>query len=138
MPKKDDKKKGQAGAAVGAGPTATISEDELAEARSLPHINDYVFMNFYAFKMTRNHTRLHKTVSKQFTFTNPEEPGYSEDKAAKYKVIDQNQLLAQAISRGLMTDAEAAELSTMDPERRREILAQSTVESVTAYQLPLR
>ena len=33
-PKKDDKKKGQAGAAVGAGPTATITEDELAEAQA--------------------------------------------------------------------------------------------------------
>lgn len=40
--------------------------------------------------------------------------------------------------RGLMTDAEAQEINKMEPERRRDILAQSTVESVTAYQLPLR
>ena len=37
-----------------------------------------------------------------------------------------------------MTDAEAQEFSKMDPIRQREILAQSAVESVTAYQLPLR
>ena len=37
-----------------------------------------------------------------------------------------------------MTDAEAQEFSKMDPVKQREILAQSAVESVTAYQLPLR
>jgi len=64
-PKKDDKKKAQGGAgAAGAGPTVTISEDELAEARTLPRINDFVFMNLCAFKMTRNQSRLHKIVSK--------------------------------------------------------------------------
>ena len=60
-PKKDDKKKGQAAAGVlGAGPTITISEEELAEAKSLPNINDFVFMSLHAFKMTRNQSRLHK------------------------------------------------------------------------------
>ena len=64
-PKKDDKKKAQAGAGVlGAGPTVTISEEELMEAKSLPQINDYVFVNFYAFKRTRNQSRLHKALSK--------------------------------------------------------------------------
>lgn len=54
-PKKDDKKKGQAGAGgLGAGPTVTISEDELNEAKSLPPINDFIFTTLYAFKMTRN------------------------------------------------------------------------------------
>ena len=115
-PKKDDKKKAQGGAgAAGAGPTVTISEDELAEAKTLPSVNDFVFMNLCAFKMTRNQSRLHKIMSKQFTFTNPEEPGYTEEAALKYRVIDQNQLLAQAVARGLMTDAEAQEFSKMDP-----------------------
>ena len=51
-PKKDDKKKG--GAAQISGNVTTITEDELAEAESLPHINDMVFTNLYAFKMRRN------------------------------------------------------------------------------------
>ena len=59
-PKKDDKKKGAAGA--GAGPTVTISEDELNEAKSLPNILDFVFTTFYAFKMTRNNTETFETV----------------------------------------------------------------------------
>ena len=57
-PKKDDKKKGAQpvlGAAV-----QTITEDELTEAESLPHLNDFVFTNLYAFKMTRNEARLKK------------------------------------------------------------------------------
>ena len=62
-PKKDDKKKGAAGGA-GAGPTVTISEDELNEAKSLPTINDFVFTAFYAFKMTRNQSRLKKAIAK--------------------------------------------------------------------------
>ena len=50
-PKKDDKTKGApvVGAAV-----HSITEDELQEAESLPNINDFVFTNLYAFKMTRN------------------------------------------------------------------------------------
>lgn len=137
-PKKDDKKKGAAGAGIGAGATVTISEEELAEAKSLPPLNDFIFVNFYAFKMRRNRSRLHNVIAKQYTFTNPEEPGYTEELAAKYRVVDQGQLLAQAVARGLLTDVEAAELHTVDPERRREIFAQAAVESVTAYQLPLR
>lgn len=58
-PKKDDKKKGAAGAGgPGAGVTVTISEDELNEAKSLPSINDFIFTNFYAFKLNRNRLRL--------------------------------------------------------------------------------
>lgn len=64
-PKKDDKKKGQAGAGgLGAGPTVTISEDELNEAKSLPPINDFIFTTLYAFKMTRNQSRLKKAIAK--------------------------------------------------------------------------
>ena len=49
-----------------------------------------------------------------------------------------NQLLTQAQSRGLLTEAESLEIKTMDPAKRRNILAQATVESVTAFQLQLR
>lgn len=55
-PKKDDKKKGQATALVGA--IQTITEDELAEAKSLPELKDFVFFNLYACKSTRNQARL--------------------------------------------------------------------------------
>ena len=48
------------------------------------------------------------------------------------------QLLAQAQSRELITAEEAAEPDSIDPEKRVQILAQATVESVTAFQLPLR
>lgn len=49
-----------------------------------------------------------------------------------------NQLLTQAQSRSLLTEAEASEIKTMDATKRRQILAQATVESVTAFQLELR
>ena len=59
-PKKDDKKKAPvAGAAV-----VTITEDELAEAATLPDIDDFVFTNLYAFKITRNHSRLMHAIKK--------------------------------------------------------------------------
>jgi hypothetical protein len=50
-PKKDDKKKG---APVVSGAVTLITEEELAEAESLPKINDFVFTNLFAFKMIRN------------------------------------------------------------------------------------
>ena len=90
-PKKDDKKKGAQpvlGAAV-----VSITEDELTEAESLPHLNDFVFTNLYAFKMTRNEARLKKQIRKQFQFTSPEDPGYSEEAAVKYKTVEMTQLV---------------------------------------------
>jgi len=51
-PKKDDKKKG--GAPVNLGATETITEDSLNNAKELPMLDDFVFTNLYAFKMTRN------------------------------------------------------------------------------------
>ena len=75
-PKKDDKKKG-AQPTAGA-PVQTITEDELNEAKDLPQLNDFVFTNLFAFKMTRNQDRLMKQIKKQFHYSNPEEPGYSE------------------------------------------------------------
>jgi hypothetical protein len=90
-PKKDDKKKGAQpvlGAAV-----VSITEEELAEAESLPHLNDFVFTNLYSFKMKRNHARLVKQIKKQFQFTSPEDPGYSEEAAVKYKTIEMAQLV---------------------------------------------
>jgi hypothetical protein len=74
-----------------------------------------------------------KTIFKQFNYSNPEDPDYSDEKAAKYPTIDMNQLLTQAISRGLLTEAQVEDIKTLDPVKRRKILAQSTVESVTAY-----
>lgn len=90
-PKKDDKNKKAAGgtaAAGGAGPTVTISEDELNAAKEMPPIKDFVFFNLFAFRLTRNLARLQKQIAKQYTFTNPEDPGYSEELAVKYRVID--------------------------------------------------
>ena len=85
-PKKDDKKKA---GVVGTGvPTVTITEDELAEAKALPPLNDFVFTNLYAFRMTRNHKRLQQQVTKLYQYYNPEDPNYSEELAAKYKTID--------------------------------------------------
>jgi len=46
--------------------------------------------------------------------------------------------LAQAQARGLLTEQEVAEPSEIDPEKKRRALAQSTMESVTAFQLQLR
>lgn len=53
-PKKDDKKKGAPVAAGNGAPTVTITEEELAEAKTLPELNDFVFANLYAFRMCRN------------------------------------------------------------------------------------
>lgn len=68
--------------------TVTISEEEFQEARKLPNINDFVFTNLYGFKMTRNQSRLKQTISKQYSFSNPEDPNYTEEKAQTYKTID--------------------------------------------------
>jgi len=50
------------------------------------------------------------------------------------------QLLGQAQARGLVSDQEVApaEFAKIEPERRRAVLAQSTVESIAAYQLQMR
>lgn len=104
-PKKDDKKK--VGAPVHAGATETITADQLEAAKDLPHIDSFIFTNLFAFKLVRNQTRLVKTIFKQYNYINPEDPSYSEDNAAKYRTIDMYQLLHQAQSRGLLTEAEA-------------------------------
>ena len=135
-PKKDDKKK--PGAAVAEGATQLITADQLESAKELPDIDSFVFTNLFAFKLVRNQKRLLKTIFKQYNYINPEDPNYSEDLAAKYRTIDMNQLLTQAQSRSLLTEAESLEIKTMDPVKRRKILAQATVESVTAFQLQLR
>ena len=46
------------------------------------------------------------------------------------------QLIGQAQSKGLIADAE--ELKTMDAAKKRQILAQATIESVTAIQIQAR
>ena len=44
-----------------------------------------------------------------------------------------NQLMAQAHSRGLLTEEEVATPGTIDAEKKRMALAQATIESVTAF-----
>jgi len=41
--------------------------------------------------------------------------------------------LAQAHSRGLLTEDEMAETGKIDPNKKRNALAQATIESVTAF-----
>lgn len=72
-------------------------------------------------------------IKRQYHFTNPENLDYTEEKAAKYRTIDMNQLVAQAQSRGLLTEDEVADLGKVDAEKKRMALAQATVESVTAF-----
>ena len=93
-PKKDDKKK--PGAPAPGAAVVTIGEDELTEAESLPEINDFIFTDMYAFKLTRNQSRLQKAVKKLFSYTNTEDPNFSEELAMKYKTIEMPQLLGQA------------------------------------------
>ena len=109
MPPKKDDKKGK-GPAVPGGATETINEDKLTEAQELPALDDFVFTNLYAFKLRRNQDRLLKQVRKMFEYANPEAEGYSEELAAKYRTIDMHQLTTQALSRGLITDGEVAEI----------------------------
>lgn len=134
-PKKDDKKKAQQQAQ---GPAIiTITDDELAEAQTLPQLNDFVFTNLHAFKMCRNQVRLTESVIKLYSYTNPEDPAYSEELAKKYKTVDYKQLVGLALARGLMTEADLPEFHASEPARRRQILARATKETVTALQLPL-
>ena len=63
-PKKDDKKKGAPVTSAGGTPIITITEDELAEAQTLPELNDFIFTNIFAFKKVRNHNRLKKQILK--------------------------------------------------------------------------
>lgn len=133
-PKKQDTKKAAQGQQVAGPATVTISEDDFNEARKLPDINDFIFTNLFGFKMTRNESRLKKAVAKEYSYSNPEDPAYSEEKAQKYRTIDAAQVSAQAVSRGLMTAEEAADTSKIEQERWREIQAQAAVESIVAYQ----
>lgn len=96
-----------------------------------------MFTNLYAFKMCRNQVRLTEGVTKLYSFTNPEEPGFSEDSAKRYKTVDYKQLIGLAMARGQLTEADLADFHTSDPARRRRILAQATKETVTAMQLTL-
>jgi len=121
-PKKDDKKKG---APVNLGATETINEDNLNAAKDLPMLDDFVFTNLYAFKLTRNKSRLTKQIKNVYCYTNTEDPNYTEELAAKYRTIDMHQLTTQAMSRGLISETEVAEViaKTMDGDRRRQVLA---------------
>ena len=121
-PKKDDKKKAPVVAGSGA-PVITITEEELAEAKTLPELNDFVFTNLYAFRMCRNQKRLQAQINKLYSFYNPEDPNYSEEKANKYKTIEMNQLLAQAQANGSLSAEDAAEFSKVDEEKRLQVLA---------------
>ena len=84
-PKKADPKKN---APLPGAAFVSITEEELTEAENLPSLNDIVFTNLYAFKMVRNQQRLTQAVKKCFSFTNPEEPGFTEELASKYKTCD--------------------------------------------------
>ncbi len=87
-PKKEDKKKGTAPQLAGA--TQTITEDELNEAKTLPHIKDFVFFNLFAFKQPQNEQRLRAAIKKQFQYLNPEDPEFTEELAQTYRTIDSN------------------------------------------------
>jgi len=77
----------------------------------------------YAFKQPKNEQRIRQAIKKQFQFINTDDPDYTEEQAATYRTIDMAQLLAQASSRGLITEQEAAEMSKLDADKRRKILA---------------
>ena len=68
-----------------------------------------------------------------FSFTNIDDPAFSEEKAAKYKTVDMKQLVGLAQVRGLIAEAEVAEFPKWEAERQRPILAQTTKETVTAF-----
>ena len=76
--------------------------------------------------------------TKQYQYFNTEDVNYSEDKAAKYKTIDLGQLLAQAQANNSISSDEAADFSKVDEQKKVQVLAQATVESVTALQLDAR
>lgn len=84
---KDDKKKG-ALATVAVGAVYTITEEELEDAKNLPYLNDFIFCNLYAFKNNRNQKRVAQMIKKEFCYTNPEEPDYSEEFALKFRTIE--------------------------------------------------
>ena len=66
MPPKKQAKPGAGGGAAG----QAIDED-LSDVGTLPTLNEFIFMNLYAFKYKKNRLDLEKTLYKQF-YINPE------------------------------------------------------------------
>ena len=125
-PKKKDEKKGVVGQAV---------DEDISDAASLPLLNDFIFVNFYAFKYRRNKQLLEKALLQEF-FVSPE--GETAEIAKRNRVIQMSDLLTQAKAKGYLTEEESSNHSGIDEIKKRQTFARCTNELITAAQMPLR
>jgi hypothetical protein len=106
-PKKKEEKKGALGQAV---------DEDISDAASLPLLNDFIFVNFYAFKYRRNRHLLEKALYQEF-FVSSE--GETAEMAKRNRVIQMQELLTQAKAKGYLTEEEANNLANVDETRVR-------------------
>jgi len=70
--------------AKGAPATGQAVDEDLSDVANLPQINDFIFINFYAFKYRKNRLSLEKSLFQEF-FVSPE--GETADLAKRNRVI---------------------------------------------------
>ena len=122
------------GAKSGGG-TSTAVEEDLSDVATLPQLNEFIFATFYAFKYKKNKDRLEQMLLKRF---NVPAEGETAEKAKTNKVVQLADLLNQAKAKSYLTEAEADDLTKVDPLKVRQVLARTTNEILASITVPLR
>ena len=97
MPPKKQAKPGAAGGGAG----QAVDED-LSDINTLPPLNEFIFMNLYAFKYKKNRVDLEKSLFKQF-YINPEVAETAEQ-AKRNRIIQIADLINQAKAKQYLTE----------------------------------
>ena len=102
--------------APGAGTSVAVDED-ISDVGSLPPLNEFIFMNLYAFKYKKNRHDLEKQLYKKL-YINPEVAETAEQ-AKRQKIIQISDLINQAKAKNYLTETEANDLKTIDELKLR-------------------
>ena len=102
--------------APGAGNSAAVEED-ISDVANLPPLNEFIFMNLYAFKYKKNRHDLEKQLYKKL-YINPEVAETAEQ-AKRQRIIQMADLINQAKGKQYITEAEANEIKTIDEIKLR-------------------
>ena len=86
MPPKKQAKAGALGSAPG-----TAADEDLSDVNELPALNEFIFMNLYAFKYKKNAYDLEKSLYSKF-YVNPETAETPEE-AKRNRVIQVSDLV---------------------------------------------
>ena len=131
MPPKKQSKPGGGGGAPG----QAVDED-LSDVATLPALNEFIFMNLYAFKYKKNRLDLEKSLFKQF-YVNPD-AAETADQAKRNRIIQISDLINQAKAKQYLTEEECSEIKAVEEVKLRQVLARCTNEILASITVPLR